>query len=94
MLAGVTRVGLQLLAPRFGRLVRKRIEELHRKPLSLPILCVLEGQIKEGAFEGRELPVVALLDAFPAGGEGLVILLKRRGRASVNIARELVEQNN
>ena len=30
----------------------------------------------------------------PAGGEGLAVLLKSRGRAPANVARELVEQND
>ena len=55
---------------------------------------MLHGQIEKGALDGGELSIVSAIDAFPAQCQRASVLPVGLGGPSVDIPRELVEQQD
>ena len=91
---GVVRESDVFLAPGRRDLGRKPLERARAEPLELEILGMLERQVKERALRGNQRAIRALLDA--GIGKTLRRRVLREGGcgAAVDVARELVEDDN
>jgi hypothetical protein len=85
---------LVVLAPRLSHGCREALVALDRARLQRPVLRMLERQIEERALRGRKLQVNTLVNP---GHRKLLrgrVLGEGLWRSAMNMARELVEQND
>src|SRR5690554_4762533 len=94
MLYGVVQETLKKLDLPVGSLVSQLFDEVNAALLQLQGFGVLQRKVEEGAGDRGKLPVVTALDCLQRVFQGEVVGRKRFAGASVDVARELVEQKH
>ena len=94
MCAGVGEVAFEGLAQWLWDRVTQGLEQLHAACLQGAVLGMLKRQIEEGPLDRTQLPIQAALDAVEGPGARPRIGFERGGRVAVNVATELVHQDD
>src|SRR5687767_14407514 len=90
----VVEKALVVLAPGRHDLGAQAMETFDRQPLQGGILRVLQRQVEERARGGYESAIEAARDAIDGEALRRVVLRERADRAAVDVAGELVEQDD
>ena len=92
--AGVGKVAFEGLTQRLRHRVTQGLEQLHAACLQGAVLGMFERQIEEGPLDRPQLPVQAAFDAVHRPGARQRVGGERGGRIAVDVATELVHQDD